>query len=47
MRLLKNNQVDDSFNKKKSHFLMIISLLKNLQSIENQCYINFYFETFR
>ena len=47
MRLLKDNQIDDSFNKKKSYFLMIISLSKSLQSIENQYHINFYFETFR
>ena len=32
---------------KKNHFLMIINLLKNLQSAENQYHINFYFETFR
>ena len=30
MRLLKDNQVYDSFDKKKSHLSMIISLLENL-----------------
>ena len=30
MRLLKNNQVDNSFDKKESHFLMIISLSESL-----------------
>ena len=47
MRLLKDNQIDDSFNKKENYFLMIINLSKSLQLIENQYHINFYFKTFR
>ena len=47
MRLFKDNQADDSFDKKENHFSIIINLSKNLQSIENQCHTNFYFETFR
>ena len=47
MRLLKDNQIYNSFNKKESHFSIIISLLESLQSVENQRHINFYFETFR
>ena len=47
MKLFKNNQIDDSFNKKKNHLLMIINLLKNLQLIENQHHTNSYFKTFR
>ena len=47
MRLFKDNQIYNSFNKKESYFSMIINLLKSLQSIENQRHINFYFETFR
>ena len=47
MRLLKDNQVYNSFDKKESHFSVIISLLKSFQSIENQRHINFYFEAFR
>ena len=35
MRLLKDNQIDDSFNKKENHLSMIIHLLKSLQLTEN------------
>ena len=47
MRLLKDNQVYNSFNRKESHLLIIINLLTSLQSIENQRHTNFYFEAFR